>query len=141
MCWRRRCAAVPRLLCTKDLDPQLLRLELRLLPGQRRRLGSPAASCRTQGGGDQGRGEDNAWKRISGFRMNRRQDYLWEKAVWHKVAEAEGRGQREASSLLEKASVSLLLPPWRREASGRTIKSIRTGRRQGSRSPDAPNWR
>lgn len=116
---------MPRLLCTPDLDPQLLRSELGLLPGQRRQLGSPAAS----------RGEHGAWKRISRFRMNRRQDYLWKKAVWLKVATAEVRGQREASSLLEKASVSLLLPPWRREASGRAIKSIRTGRQRGT-SPD-----
>lgn len=118
--------------------------------GQRRQLRIPAASCRIQGGGGWGWGEHNAWKRISKFQINQQQDYLWKNAIWLRVSRAEGRGPREASVLLEKASISLPLPPWRREASGRAIKRIivRTSRQQkvegGNKSwmvSSASNWR
>lgn len=118
--------------------------------GQRRQLRIPAASCRIQGGGGWGWGEHNAWKRISKFQINQQQDYLWKKAIWLRVSRAEGRGPQEASVLLEKASISLPLPPWRREASGRAIKRIivRTSRQQkvegGNKSwmvSSASNWR
>lgn len=90
----------------------------------RSQLNIPAASCRTQGGGDWDWGERNASKRIINFQLVQGQTYLWKKAIWLKVSKAEMKGQQEAGIILEKASVSLLLPPRRTEASGRSIKSI-----------------